>query len=84
MPLGRKLLWAAVVPALAAVFFSLTDTWLQRKSYVFATADIEGIARLSLLAGTSPEVRMANMTAELKLRYPGMIHEEDWVFMRAG
>jgi hypothetical protein len=80
-PTWRSLAGFAVVVAAAC---PLIDHWLENKQYVFTTAEIETVALQSLAAGPDAVVRMANITAELTQRYPGLIHEEDWIFMRAG
>jgi sigma non-opioid intracellular receptor len=84
---SRLLSWKAflaVLPLILAVLYPVADRWIDNKSYIFTTKEIEEIARLSIVPGRSPAQRMANVTAELKKRYGNLIEEEDWVMMRAG
>jgi hypothetical protein len=78
---------AAVAPVVMVCLFVAMDTWVDTKPYIFTRdglADIANSARLGN-PGAPPQVILANITATLAARYPGVIEpSHDWVFMRAG
>lgn len=75
----------ALVPVVLAAAYFAIETWLARKSYVFDTATVAAIANEARAAGGTPEAIMANITATLAVRYPGIVATDTpWLFMRAG
>ncbi|EDV23543.1 Sigma non-opioid intracellular receptor 1 [Trichoplax sp. H2] len=71
-----------VVISIAAIAI-ITQRWLDNKSYLFSHDEIAEVAKKAV--GMPIDDALANVTAELKIRYPRHILEEsEWIFINCG
>lgn len=86
MKASKAVIAAAIFPVLLFASYGAVDSWLARKEYLTSTSEIAEIANTARhCCGGDPELMMANVTASLSARYPGLIDvDSPWIFMRAG
>lgn len=77
--------WLALFPVVCFSVFHGLNFWLRTKTFEFTGKEIEEVTLASFHAGPTLEERMANVTAELRLRHPGLLlPEPEHVFFKAG